>query len=490
MRLYTIKGTDSNDTLVGIFGRFDKILGLAGDDILYASDDGGDILNGSAGNDTLYGGYGDDLLIGGTGFDRVSYEHAGAVRVDLTLYGIAQDTGHGVDTLISVEAVDGSAFNDMLIGSGQANQFFGGDGFDRLWGRGGDDILQGGEGNDALNGGSGFDRAAYWDATSGVTVSLALQGTWQDTGGTGREKLVSIEGLFGSSFDDMLTGDYGDNELWGEQGNDILNGGAGNDLLDGGIGDDRLFGGEGDDTLTGTVRDQLFGEAGNDTLYGGEIVPARGGNDAVLLKSAALFGGDGDDILYGFVPTQENLNQVAQRTGPGDPDLGTRFEGGAGNDTIWAADSYGYFASGGDGDDILNLTVTSGTFMEFPQLHEAVGGDGADLFRIVDLDGSLKEDGDVGSRAGIRLNDFDANEGDRLDVSDFGFSQVDEFTSSGVAEVKVVVETLSFSGPNGFFYSRDHWQVVGDKDGDGEADYWVWLDDNITVDQTDALLLG
>ncbi len=101
----------------------------------------------------------------------------------------------------------------------------------------------------------------------------------------------SIEGLGGSGFDDILTGDdqanriYGDvmdfdpdrypgenrgadvlrglggnDELFGMQGADDLGGGAGADRLDGGPGRDILTGGAGDDTFvfaTGYGRDRI-----------------------------------------------------------------------------------------------------------------------------------------------------------------------------------------------------------------------------------------
>ena len=69
-----------------------------------------------------------------------------------------------------------------------------------------------------------------------MTVSLALQGTAQDTGGAGSDTLISIENLTGSAFDDTLTGDGDDNVLSGLAGDDTLDGGAGNDTLDGGDG--------------------------------------------------------------------------------------------------------------------------------------------------------------------------------------------------------------------------------------------------------------
>ena len=48
-----------------------------------------------------------------------------------------------------------------------------------------------------FNGEGGTDTAFYSDATSGVTVSLAISGA-QNTGGAGTDTLSTIENLYGS----------------------------------------------------------------------------------------------------------------------------------------------------------------------------------------------------------------------------------------------------------------------------------------------------
>ena len=125
---------------------------------------GNDRLFGNAGNDTLNGGLGNDLLNGGTGIDTADYSHitvcgtthSGAtagVRVNLNQQGFAQNTvGAGFDTLLSIENVTGSIFNDTLIGNAGANVLKGGLG---------NDFLTGGAGRDILTGGSGFDTFDY-----------------------------------------------------------------------------------------------------------------------------------------------------------------------------------------------------------------------------------------------------------------------------------------------------------------------------------------
>jgi Ca2+-binding RTX toxin-like protein len=135
-----------------------------------------------------------------------------------------------------------------------------------LTGDAGDNVLNGGAGNDELDGGAGNDTASYSDANASVRVNLSVPAA-QNTGGAGTDKLINIENLTGSKYDDSLTGNTGSNKLSGGDGNDQLNGVAGNDLISGGDGDDRLIGGQGNDQLNGGAgKDMLTGGDGADTF--------------------------------------------------------------------------------------------------------------------------------------------------------------------------------------------------------------------------------
>jgi len=229
---------DSNDILNGLGGN-DTLDGGGGNDILNGGT-GNDILYGGDGNDSLYGGDGNDSLYGGYGFDVAQYYTATAgVTVDLNLT-VAQNTvGAGIDTLLGIEAINGSAFNDTLTGNAANNSLFGGVGNDILSGGEGNDSLVGGVGNDVLDGGNGFDIAHYYTATAGVTVNLNLTAA-QNTLGTGFDTLTNIEAVNGSAFNDTLTGNAANNSLLGGKGNDVLDGGLGKDVLTGGLGQDSF----------------------------------------------------------------------------------------------------------------------------------------------------------------------------------------------------------------------------------------------------------
>lgn len=205
------------DTLIAI----EKLEGSSHDDTLT-----GNALNnmlfGELGNDVLNGDGGNDRLDGGLGIDTASYAgSASGVWVSLTVSG-AQDTlAAGSDTLLDIENLKGSSFDDTLRGDDADNV---------LAGRSGDDLLNGGAGDDLLDGSLGADTASYIGTASGVRVNLAVTAA-QDTGGAGIDTLVDIENLKGSSFDDVLRGDDGDNVLAGRSGSDILYGRGGSDVF-------------------------------------------------------------------------------------------------------------------------------------------------------------------------------------------------------------------------------------------------------------------
>lgn len=116
-----VSGTNFGDTLTGN-GASNVLAGLSGNDLLDARA-GNDTLRGGTGNDTLNGGSGNDLLDGGAGIDTASYSTAPAgVTVDLSLLGLQNTGGAGVDQLVSVENLIGSNFNDKLTGADWVNK--------------------------------------------------------------------------------------------------------------------------------------------------------------------------------------------------------------------------------------------------------------------------------------------------------------------------------------------------------------------------------
>lgn len=336
-----IQSNNSGDANGDILSNIEHISGTSFDDALFgdsggngfAGDDGNDLLSGRDGDDYLTGGAGRDTLDGGEGADTYGTDGSqggtSGIYVNLTV-GTAID-GHGdVDTLVSIENVDGGALDDVIVGNASDNQLQGWEGDDTLKGEDGHDNIAGGDGNDSLSGGAGWDRltggagndtidggageedrddVVYQDHTSAVHVDLT--GGWATDEQGDTDTLSNIENVLGSQFDDILVGNAGDN--W-------FTGGAGNDTIDGRDGQDVVFYGE---SSVGFVIDLKAGTAvardnsQADTLINIEAVNASQGDDTVILSDAGghVFGHAGDDDLRGGAE-------------------GAYFNGGTGNDTI------------------------------------------------------------------------------------------------------------------------------------------------------------
>jgi Ca2+-binding RTX toxin-like protein len=332
-------------------------------------------ITGTAGDDDLQGTADADVLSGLDGNDRLR----GLAGDDVISGGAGDDTvtgNEGNDTLSGGDGhdqINGNEGDDTAYGGDQGDRIYGHDGADTLNGDGGNDTIYGGNDDDLISGGTGTDRL-YGDAGADTI-----------DGGADNDK------LFGGAGDDFLLGGDGNDGLNGKADNDTLYGGAGNDSLNGNIGDDtlygetgedRLYGHEGADTLDGgDDNDTLFGGEGNDTLSGGGGVDyLDGGIGDDMLNGASgndtLKGRDGNDHLYG-----EDGDDILNG-GEGDD----RAEGGAGNDTLIGEGGsdklYGGLGDdrliGGDGNDLLageegNDTLTGGAG------HDTLnGGDGDD----------------------------------------------------------------------------------------------------------------
>jgi len=212
------------------------------------------------------------------------------VTVTLLLQGVPQDTiGAGIDTLIGIENLTGTNFGDHLTGDAGNNI---------LIGLAGNDSFVGGAGDDLINGGEGTDTADY-SAEPGPVRAFLGQSWAVNTISAGRDKLLGIENLKGSAFNDFLMGDAGANMIDGGAGNDFIVGGDGDDTLVGSDGNDAFVGGRGADTIDpGAGFDTLrYGAAADSQLAAMDVIAgytARGeGKDRIGFENAAgaLFAG-------------------------------------------------------------------------------------------------------------------------------------------------------------------------------------------------------
>jgi Ca2+-binding RTX toxin-like protein len=550
---------NSNQTLI-TGTHFSDTITASGAATIHAGD-GDDVLIGSSGN---------DILDGGAGTDTASYANAtAAVTVNLALTGSQNTLGAGKDTLISIENLTGSPFNDTLQGNTGDNVLDGGagnntvsyssapsgvtvdlsntgpqntigDGVDTLLnfqnfvGSSHNDIITGTTGDNVIDGGAGTDTLSYANALSGVTVSLALT-TPQNTGGAGTDTIKNVENLTGSSFDDVLTGNSGNNVLLGGAGNDILDGGGGNDTLDGGSGvntatyADATTGvsvnlalttpqgtvGAGTDTLTNiqnltgsSFNDTLQGNAGDNVLDGGAGVNTVSYSSApaavtvdLSLSGPQNTGGDGVDTLIGFQNVTGSKFNDTLAGNSGD----NVIDGGPGTDTVTYANATAGVtvslalttpqATGGAGTDTIknveNLTGTSFNDVLTGSSAKNVimggsgddhitgggggdvlwGGPGADTFIYL-----TPADSTVSTGGQDQIMDFSHAESDRIDLSaiDPNFTLVSSFTHQPD-------QLIQITKTGGFL-------VEGDINGDGVADFGIFVHTAFALTAADFVL--
>jgi Ca2+-binding RTX toxin-like protein len=303
-----IEGGGGNDTIAGngqtlifFFGAEDAVYvdlglgvarslnGLPGDDPAHIGVDAFSGVNAVAGSDfddrligsdsdraeIFDGGKGDDTIDGGGGLhDRYEIETPpfGAI-VDLSgPVGFASlvffdGSILSTDTLLNIEEVSATEFDDDITMSAVDNVAIG---------KNGNDLIRGLAGHDTLIGDQG---EGFWDSAPG-----------DDT-------------LLGGSGNDSLVGNAGADRLFGDADNDTLAGGDGNDTLAGGAGTDRFDGGKGDDVIVLSAPSfaKIDGGAGIDT------VQLDGGGIELNLKAIAQsaitgieqidIGGSGNNVL-------------------------------------------------------------------------------------------------------------------------------------------------------------------------------------------------
>ncbi len=287
-----------------------------------------------------------------------------------------------------------------INGTNGGDSLYGGAAADVINGLNGNDTLKGFGGADRLDGGNGIDTVFYGDSTAGVGINLA---TGRGVGGSAQgDTLISIENVFGSNFNDTLTGTSGANQLHGQDGNDVIKGGGGNDFLDGGNGNDILVssiwdastldGGAGDDTFKGSgASDVLIGGSGSDTadfshmsfvtITLGDPIPYWAGSEdphAQFISIENLTGAAGQDVLVGNGESNILRGLAGQDNLIGGGGADTMY-GGADNDAYYvdnAGDIVWEYAGEGTGDFVIasaSYALTAGSEIEQLQVDSSVG---------------------------------------------------------------------------------------------------------------------
>jgi len=267
--------------------------------VTIAGDGTVDVFVGGDGKQVFVADAGDDSINGGLGQDGVTYaSFSEGINVDLGT-GQVTTSSSGTDTLISIEGIIGTSYDDSLIGDSASN---------KLNGMAGDDLIKGGQGDDYLIGGAGTDTVSFEFAGSSVSVDLLNN----EATGEGADIIEGFENVIGSMYADVISGDASNNMIEGGDGDDMISGGAGDDIIIGGAGLDTLDGGAGNDYF-------VF----NDMTEFGDLISTFESGDAVKLSSMieGLSGFSGSDwATEGFefgIHTVTDVGEGVQLTGSG-----------------------------------------------------------------------------------------------------------------------------------------------------------------------------
>ncbi len=440
-RTETIQGGGGNDTIFAGRGS-DEIRGGDGGDHLFAGsgddevdgNEGGDILVGGPGRDKILGRGGDDLVRGGTTIDildggggvntlsfadgvtpgfylfpgsgsqvdlpsgfpkkhgqRGVYVNLGAGKPiadngEVARFGGGEDEikGNGFQNVI------GTAFADLIVGSGDPNEIDAGPGTDVVRGGGDDDTIYGGSDQDHLDGESGEDeldggtgsedtclsasKSSNCDNSNPETTLVQPNAETIAVGLLASGSALGQQDLYlrGTDGKDQVTAtwDSGTIELKITGGASVFGsaeGGSGCIITGGEV---EVEGPEASCVVPGTDSILMFGDAGEDRLQ------VQGFPKEV---SVTLLGGEGDDALIGGAETEDVLVDG--------PDAGEdHLVGNSGDDTLFANEGKDTLLGSSGEDLFVSAEVCDGDVIR--------GGDGSDNANWAQFVGAEVKSGD------------------------------------------------------------------------------------------------
>lgn len=369
-----IVGTQGDDVILG-GPRNETITGGRGEDTICGGD-GHDTIDGGPGRDQLYGqddtdvfvarssSLAEDIVVGGAGPDRDVADYRTmpvGIRLNQST-GLVQADGSTVRGGIQgIERVEGTNFDDELIGNAAKTTLVGWDGKDFIDGR---------AGNDKLYGGDDVDTVSYAHARERVRISVEGKDAYVgEDPGREEDVMEEFEIYIGSKFNDRLVGADESEKLVGGPGDDTLRGWGDGDTLEGGPGDDTIYPGEGDDLVDGGTNEPVrgVGAPGDLVSYQPETGHGLSGSfdfEAYLTESEYFHDpphaiGVGDDPLVGIESIRGPQKGMSYLEGDAGPNIligGSKIDvivGNAGNDLLFGLGSDDAI-DGNDGDDYLD----------------------------------------------------------------------------------------------------------------------------------------
>lgn len=245
--------------------------------------------------------------------------------------------------------IQGSNYNDAIIGTADADTIYGGYGNDTINGQPGNDLIYGDDGNDVIEGNLGNDTVY---GGSGSDTLTDVSGNDYLNGGDGgdtftiRSKTSNVTMLGGSSYDYFNVSAKTSYIDTGEDGGNVNVQGS-------------FYDGSNQVTLTGAST-TIVGGSANDWIYSYNVfstsIDSGAGTDYINVygANATVNAGAGDDSIY-FADYYYYQNTVA--------DDYISLSGGLGSDSIRVNGQYfSYYgrtfltADGGDGNDVIDVS--------------------------------------------------------------------------------------------------------------------------------------
>ncbi|MGC6536710.1 MAG: calcium-binding protein [Candidatus Puniceispirillaceae bacterium] len=397
-----------------------------------------------------------------------------------------------------------------IYGTDWFDSFFGSSGDDIFYGLGGQDCFFGSYGSDMIDGGSGWDMVAYFYSDKGITI------TWdrdsEDGYSIGKnghaegDRLINIEAIMGTSYNDHIEGTDEANSLFGGGGDDHLIGHGGNDLLNGNAGSDTLDGGSGDDLFVLDMKssDIVIGGDDTDTVnysrsHSGVSVNLTSGTATILPNPASdrIDETSHTDSLSGI----ENIVGSYYSDSLFGDDGNNLFDGGAGADFFFGLDgldtvtyersSKAVFVS------LASLLDEPGTVIsvarggdatgdQFSEIESLIGSDFDDVFignnSINYLYGGKGNDTLFGNSGTNLLN---GGEGADNFVFDFLYYQ-DDFFTAAANNHRTIIDDFE----NGIDTIRTNQAFMTDADGNLDLTSWRQDGDDVVLSLSQNVIIG